>query len=186
MVGAVILLVLLAATLFVYAVAIRPWHLQWGASHLDRVAQIPGDEISPRAPGNITRAININAPPEAIWPHLENLVREHAKSVGLVCVIARAPNAMVLVSESDAPRVQAGDEAVDATSAFFVKPLPDGRTRVLARIREASFEGVFARFANFFVNEPRQFLATRKILETVKARAEGSPGVQAPVKAASN
>ena len=162
----------IAAALFIYMVAIRPWHMQWGASHLDRVAQLPGDEISPRAPSHITHAIAIAAPPEAVWPLLLRAAQEQAKRAGMTIAVERPPQAVVLVTTADAPRVKAGDEAVDETRAFFLKSLAGGQTRLIARLRAAAFPGLATNVANFFFREPSHFLAERKLLLAVKAAAE--------------
>lgn len=63
-----IIVLIFAALLFAYVVAIRPWHLRWGATHLDFIARLPGDAISPRSSAQVTHAVNIDAPPEKIWP----------------------------------------------------------------------------------------------------------------------
>ena len=66
-------LLVIAVLLFAYVFTVRPWHTEWGATHLDRVAKLPGDELSPRAYHAITHAVNIQAPPEAIWPWIVQL-----------------------------------------------------------------------------------------------------------------
>jgi hypothetical protein len=60
-------LLVITVLFFAYVFAVRPWHTEWGATHLDRVTKLPGDELSPRAYHTITHAVNIQAPPEAIW-----------------------------------------------------------------------------------------------------------------------
>jgi hypothetical protein len=62
--------------LFVYRFAIRPWHLRWGATHLDVIDRLPGDGLTPRAAAQITRAVNIDAPPEAVWPWIVQIGQE--------------------------------------------------------------------------------------------------------------
>jgi hypothetical protein len=48
----------------------RRWHLRWGATSAEVASRLPGDTLVPRAPYNSTRAISIDAPPEAVWPWL--------------------------------------------------------------------------------------------------------------------
>ncbi len=67
MYAAAIFIVILAALLFSYLYIIRPWHLHWGATHLDGIAHLPGDALSPYASAVVTHAANINAPAEAVW-----------------------------------------------------------------------------------------------------------------------
>jgi hypothetical protein len=52
----------------VYALVIEPWHVNWGATPAEIQRTLPGDELMPDAGYVSTRAITINAPPEAIWP----------------------------------------------------------------------------------------------------------------------
>jgi hypothetical protein len=48
----------------------RRRHLRWGATAMEVSAPMPGDDHLPRAQFNATRAISIDAPPEAVWPWL--------------------------------------------------------------------------------------------------------------------
>lgn len=67
---------IVAGLLFVYVSAVRPWHTRWGATHLDVIARLPGDAISPRSSFQVTHAINIDAPPEAVWPWIVQIGQE--------------------------------------------------------------------------------------------------------------
>ena len=53
-----------------YFVAVRPWHLRWGATEEEVRRGLPGDDVvgHPQIAG--TRAITIDARPEHIWPWL--------------------------------------------------------------------------------------------------------------------
>jgi hypothetical protein len=53
-----------------YLTAIRPWHRRWGATDAEAEGEMPGDELVPQANFQTTRAINIDAPAEAVWPWL--------------------------------------------------------------------------------------------------------------------
>jgi hypothetical protein len=56
-----------------YHLAVRPWHLRWGASEEEFSGPMPGDELV-REPLHVsTRAISIDARPEEIWPWLVQL-----------------------------------------------------------------------------------------------------------------
>src|ERR1700676_3476542 len=67
MYAAAVIVAILAALLFSYLYIIRPWHLHWGATHLDRIAVLPGDALSPYASAVVTHAVNVDAPAEAVW-----------------------------------------------------------------------------------------------------------------------
>ncbi len=67
-----LLLVCLAA-LAVYAVAVRPWFLSWGATAREIRKTLPGDSVLPNAPSAATRAITIQAAPERVWPWIAQI-----------------------------------------------------------------------------------------------------------------
>jgi hypothetical protein len=71
--AAAVVIFILAALLFAYLYLIRPWQLHWGATHLDRIAVLPGDALSPFAAAVVTHAVNIDAPAEAVWRWLVQL-----------------------------------------------------------------------------------------------------------------
>lgn len=56
--------------LFLTAPLYRRWHLRWGATAAEVAASLPGDALQPHAQFRATRAITIDAPPEAVWPWL--------------------------------------------------------------------------------------------------------------------
>ena len=64
-IGCLILAPLIAATLwFLY----RPWALTWGSTAEEIARPMPGDQGLEQPTFNATRAVTIEAPPEAIWP----------------------------------------------------------------------------------------------------------------------
>ncbi len=54
----------------VYLLILWPWMRTWGATNTEMNAALAGDEIVPQANIRSTKAINIQAPPEAIYPWL--------------------------------------------------------------------------------------------------------------------
>lgn len=59
-----------AGALAVYFLAIRPWHLRWGATDEEIKMALPGDEVKPDAGIQVTHAVTINAPASEIWKWL--------------------------------------------------------------------------------------------------------------------
>ena len=55
---------------FLTAPLYRRWHLRWGATAAEAVAELPGDTLVPTAQYRATRAITIDAPASAVWPWL--------------------------------------------------------------------------------------------------------------------
>ncbi len=56
-----------------YALVIRPWHRRWGATDDEVSDTLPGDSLIPDANFASTRAVTIQAPPEAVWPWLAQM-----------------------------------------------------------------------------------------------------------------
>jgi hypothetical protein len=71
-------LLIITVLLFAYVFAVRPWHTVWGATHVDRAVRLPGDDFSKRAYHSITHAVNIQAPPEAIWPWIMQIGQDRS------------------------------------------------------------------------------------------------------------
>lgn len=69
----------------------------------------------------------------------------------------------------------------DGTWTFVLEPVAAGRTRLLVRLR-ADFEPAAAAAGAHLLLEPAHFLMERKMLVTLKARAEAAPAprVEAP------
>ena len=65
--------VVVAAPLFISAPLYRHRHFRWGATAAEVAAPMPGDEVVPKSSFTATRAITIDAPPEAVWPWLMQL-----------------------------------------------------------------------------------------------------------------
>lgn len=63
----------LAALGLVFAFAIRPWYLAWGATAAETVMPLPGDDIVAGVAEQETRAITIHAPAHKVWPWLAQL-----------------------------------------------------------------------------------------------------------------
>ena len=57
----------------VYRLVLRGRILTWGATRDEATATLPGDELLEAADGVATRAIEIGAPPAAIWPWIAQM-----------------------------------------------------------------------------------------------------------------
>jgi hypothetical protein len=56
-----------------YALKIRPWLLSWGATRDEVVGPLLGDDIVPEPRCSSTRAVEIAADPDDVWPWLAQL-----------------------------------------------------------------------------------------------------------------
>ena len=61
------------AAVATYLVAVRPWHRRWGATDDELKERLPGDDLVSEANFETTRAIDVSAPPAAVWPWLVQL-----------------------------------------------------------------------------------------------------------------
>ena len=61
-----------------YMLAIRPWHLRWGATDEEVNRPMPGDDLCEKPHLDSTRAVTIAATPEQIWPWIAQLGRGRA------------------------------------------------------------------------------------------------------------
>lgn len=68
-----IALVVALVLVFVYAFAVRPRLLRWGATDEEIISPYPGAEIIPGGQRNGTMAVTIDAPPSAVWPWLAQM-----------------------------------------------------------------------------------------------------------------
>ena len=63
----------LAALAVVYVRLLRKPILTWGATGPEATGRLPGDELLEHADGIATRAIDIEAPPSAVWPWIAQM-----------------------------------------------------------------------------------------------------------------
>ena len=63
-------LALAAATAIGYRRFGRPWHERWGATDEEFTASLPGDDLIRHPDAQVTRAISISAPADAVWAWL--------------------------------------------------------------------------------------------------------------------
>jgi len=138
----------------------RPWQLSWGATADEVSRRLPGDEVVDNPTFHATRAITVRATPEQTWPWLlqvgvtragwysydllDNLARPSAweiipelQSLAVGDVVPISPDGRqgFTVLALDLPRSMLWGTLPDVTWLWLMKPLPDGSTRVITRIR---------------------------------------------------
>ena len=184
----------------VYLLFLRRWCLAWGARDDEVAAKLPGDELLPDARLVTTRAVTIDAPPEAIWPWLvqmgsgrggaysydwiENLLSLNMHSAGEILPqyqhiavgdeLPMGPGRPGMTVEVlDPPRALAV-RAADQNWVWIFALVPEGKsTRLISRNRIAT--SVFApagRLVFTLLMEPGSLLMERKMLLGIKQRAE--------------
>ena len=82
--------------------------------------------------------------------------------------------AFTMVSLNDWQSLQTGGHAKEGIWAFTLEPLPDGQTRLIARIRSGTPPSLSARLLGRLFWEPAHFVMERKMLQTIRDLSERS------------
>lgn len=142
-----------------YGVLVRPWHLGWGATLEEREREMPFDQLIVNPNYFSTRAIDINASPDLVWPFLVD-----ASLLPHGTVVRQKEEKQWLVLAP--PEVEA-----EATWVIVLDPVEGNRTRLVSRNR-ARFRRNAQSIARYLLVDPGQFLIERNWLRKVKERAE--------------
>ncbi|RVX38418.1 hypothetical protein EDD27_0725 [Nonomuraea polychroma] len=168
-----------------YVLAVRPWHLRWGAEDGEVYGEMAGDDIVRTPQYQATRAITVDAPPAAVWPWVVQVSGSPAQEgatteqQGLKVgdTLRSGPDgAGFVVEQTDPPHtlvlVHRGEEAI-TTCSISLREIDDGRTRMVFRVRIKAVPGLsgtvyLARM------DLADFLTVRRQMQTIKSRAESS------------
>jgi hypothetical protein len=186
----------LAALGLLYARLLRRPILRWGATEEEAASRLPGDELLEDADGVATRAIDIAAPPSAVWPWIaqmgpaprggaytydwiENLLGLDMHSAEEVLpefqhpevgdVLGYGTNRM-RVERVEPERVLAWRSEDGNWVWTFVLSGHDGTTRLISRNR-FRLPTLVAR-VGMLPMEPASLVMERKMLRGIKERAE--------------
>ena len=190
---------LVAAAAGLYERRLRRWVLSWGATPQEVAQRLPGDELLEPADIVATRAIEIAAPPSAIWPWLvqmgpgragaytydwiENLFGLNMHSANrIVAEWQHLEVGDVLRSGEGKPGMRVEilepgrvlsnrSEAGDWVWTFALVP-SDGSTRLISRNRIAMKGAAAGQRLGMLVMEPGSLVMERKMLMGIKQRAE--------------
>ena len=193
-----VLIVVVGLIGFVFFGWYRPWQLKWGTTpeEVDRV--LPGDEVVLSPTFNATRAVAVDAPPEAIWPWivqigfgragwytydlLDNLGRHSAESVVPELQHMDVGNLVPMGPGEDAGMRVKGFEPNEwmlwwdnnhlTTWAWVLDPTSDGGTRLVTRIRSRPAWRHPSTIFWLLLFEAADFPLMRKCLLGIKRRAE--------------
>jgi len=186
--------------LFLTAPLFRRWHLRWGATPAEVASAMPGDELLPRAQFRCTRAVTIDAPPEAVWPWLvqvgclrggfysndllDNLGRPSARDIVAELqhleVGQWVPMSPTAPSDVTALRVDGFEvnrwllwRKPDSTWAWTLTDLGGGKTRLVTRVH-AVYDWTKPAIAllGVVLMEFGDFAMMRRMLLGIKQRAE--------------
>jgi hypothetical protein len=181
----------------VHLAFIRPWALRWGAADEEAARAMKGDWIVPNPASNATRAVEIDARPDQIWPWIVQMGVGRAGFYSYDWIDNNGTaSADRIIPEYQDP--QAGDlipTSLDGRRGFRIKGFEpgrymlwiatgarstrcwqldrtgSGRTRLVTRVRSrypSSLPGV----VRTLLAEAGDLIMTRKCMLGIKARAE--------------
>ena len=186
---------------FITAPLYRKWHLHWGAAATEIVDPLPGDELLPHAQFRSTRAITIDAPPDAVWPWLvqvgcgragfysndllDNLARPSATTI-IADLQQIEVGQWVPMSPSSTPTDRTAfrvtsfelNESLlwakpDSTWAWRLTPVQDHGTRLVTRVHAVyDWSHPVSATLGMVLMEFGDFAMQRRMLRGIKARAE--------------
>ena len=92
----------------------------------------------------------------------------------MIAAIVNPDRAFTMVSLNDWQSLQTGGRAREGIWAFTLEPLPDGQTRLIARLRSGTPPSLAARMLGRLFWEPAHFVMERKMLHTIRNLSEKS------------
>jgi len=149
-----------------YYFFLRPQMRKWGTRLGESQRRLPGDELVPRPNFQMTHAVNVDAPPEALWPWIAQMGRERTgyysldiltnqgipsvnfirqdipapepgmKMDGGFTIVEVEPNRKLLFSSFNLRRMPG--VIGDISALYLLERRRDGSTRLLVRRREFS------------------------------------------------
>ncbi|GAB4450778.1 MAG: hypothetical protein Kow00120_21130 [Anaerolineae bacterium] len=178
----------------------RPHMLKWGTRLGESQRRLPGDDVVPAPNQQITQAVDIDAPPEAVWPWLAQMGRERTGWYGIDLLGNQGvPSARYLRSDLEAPQVgmvtDGGYEILqldpprlivfggydlalvpgvngDLSLAYLLEP-HGAQTRLIVRMRLFAY-GVVGKWLTKLLFEWVDALELHQQLQGLRARAEAT------------
>ncbi len=192
-----------------YTMFLRPQMLKWGTRLGESQRLLPGDELIPKPNLQMTHAVNIDAPPEAVWPWIAQMGRERTGYYALDLLTNRGiPSATFVRQDIPAPAVgqemdgglrvlavepprqlifggfslrRPGGVVQDMSTLYLLERRRDGSTRLLVRRRALSY-GLGGTLYNKLA-EPLYFAFSMQQLQRLKELAESGAHLPTAQKA---
>jgi hypothetical protein len=199
--GLITAVALAAAVAALYVFVIGPWQRQWGAGPVIARAPMPGDDLLRADAPSTTRAIEIDAPPDRVFPWLRQIGlgrggwysydwidNDGAPSLAHLDAglwlqvgdrIEMMPGMGPVVVD-----LEPGHHIVSAEPTgswcLLVEPLGEGRSRLISRWKQ-DWPRTFASSIWVAVVDPGAFIMERKMLLRIRELAERTPATRAAV-----
>ena len=187
--------------LFLTAPHYRRRHLRWGATAAEVASALPGDGLQSQAQFECTRAVTIDAPPEAVWPWLVQVgcLKAGFYSNDLLDNLA-IPSAREIIKEfeqlevgqwvsmaptpTEATAFRVDSFAVnrwllwskpDSTWVWTLTDIGQGHTRLVTRVRAFhDWKKPLGAMLSVLLMEFGDFAMMRRMLLGIKERAESA------------
>jgi hypothetical protein len=181
-----------------YVLFLRPQILKWGTRLGESLRRLPGDDRIKDANLVVTRAINIDAPVEAVWPWLAQMGRDRTGWYSFDFIDNNGiPSATYIRKDLAEPQVgmeldqglkildvQSGrlllfgaddvplplGASMDLTMLYYLERKSDGSSRLLVRMRGHAY-GLTGRIVKYAF-EIADFVMGIRQAQGIKARAE--------------
>ncbi|UCC79835.1 MAG: hypothetical protein JSW64_00340 [Candidatus Zixiibacteriota bacterium] len=188
----------IAVFLILYTVWLRDWQLNWGAADEEIGRYMAGDELHEDPNFNATRAVEIEAPPEEIWPWIVQMGYKR----GGFYAFDKLDNAGIPSADSIIPEyqdVKAGDSLTfyqvvkmvpnesalwifhrgmggwaNATWSWGLYKIDDEHTKLVSRLRQDFSRENLREKIMFAMVEGTEIFMMRTCLLGIKHRAEGN------------
>lgn len=119
-----------AAATTAYAVVVRPWWRAWGVDPADAAVEFAGEDLVPDATVVETRGVEIDAPPDAVWPWLVQMGYNRAGWYSYDLVDMKGASVDKILPELQ--HLAVGDLVPNSPdTAFVVRSLEPGQALVL-------------------------------------------------------
>ncbi len=187
----------LAVLAILYFAWLRDWQMNWGTTTEEATCYMAGDELLENPALNATRAVEIKAPPEKIWPWLVQMGYKRAGFYGF----DRLDNAGIPSADHILPEfqnLQVGDtitflvvvEMEPNESMFWVFPrgagpwenatwswglykIDDERTKLVSRLRQNYAFDSFQEVIMWSLMDVCEIFMMRTTMLGIKHRVEG-------------
>jgi hypothetical protein len=187
------------AFLILYFTWLRDWQMTWGATREEVSRHMAGDELLEDSTLNATRAVEIRALPERVWPWL---VQMGSKRAGLY-TFRRLDNAGMPSAERIIPEYQdlkVGDFILPSLKVVEMEPeksmlwvfqkgagpwesatwswrldkTNSGHTRLVSRLRQKYSFNSLQEIMTWVIMDPMEYFMMRTTLLGIKRRAESN------------
>jgi hypothetical protein len=192
-------MIAIIALLILYFAWLREWQMTWGATSEEVSRYMAGDELLEDPDLNATRAVEIEAPPEQVWPWL---VQMGWKKAGLYSFggldNGGMPSAERIIPEYQ--NLKVGDSILPSLKVVEMEPnrsmlwvfqkragpwqnatwswglyeTDSGHTRLVARLRQKYAFNSLQEIVNWALVDPMEIFMMRTTLLGIKRRVEGN------------